>query len=627
MLICIPFLVTRSSLDPGAIFLCMTMRIFRRDHLHRAPPLQIQFLRLISSISATTVTPWYTAPPSSPNHQDIDPLLTALSQAITNTSNPLETSVRKLLPSLKPYHIIDLININPHSLDPQVLLSFFKWLSTQPPFRHTIQSYFAMIKFLSAHQMFPEAESLLRFVVSRKGKHSAGSVFQAFIETKGTQHNDFVFDALLNCYVDNEFISDAIQCFRLAKVQNFRILLQSCRRVLDYLMKSNSNSTAWGFYLEVLGCGYPPDIYTFNNLMHKFSKEGMINDAKMVFDEIPKWGLRPSLVSFNTLLNGYCKSGKLDEGFRIKKVIEESTLAPDVFTYSVLINALCKESKLVTAYQLFDEMSRRGLHPNDVIFTTLINGLCRNGKTNLAMQMYSKMVVRGIKADLITFNTLINGLCKSGKINEARNLIDEITRVGLTPDKITYTCLLDGCFKEGDLQLALVVKEKMVKEGIELDNVTFTALISGLCREGLVVNAEKLLREMTKLGLKPNDATYTMVIDGFCKKGDVKMGFQLLKEMRRDGIVPGIITYNVLMNGLCKLGQMKNANKLLKSMLDLGVFPDDITYNILLEGHCKYGDVEVLEKLRSEKGVIYDYASYISLVEGSIKTSKHHQKR
>ena len=74
-------------------------------------------------------------------------------------------------------------------------------------------------------------------------------------------------------------------------------------------MKSNSPSAAWAFYSEILGCGYPPNVYDFNILMHRFCKDGKIREAQLIFDEIGKWGLRPSVVSFNTLINGYCRLG------------------------------------------------------------------------------------------------------------------------------------------------------------------------------------------------------------------------------------------------------------------------------------------------------------------------------
>ncbi|CAN6569990.1 unnamed protein product [Malus baccata var. baccata] len=580
-------------------------------------------LRFSSATTTATAaaTNWYSLPPTPQNE---DPKLSAISHAIKNHSQSLDSSssLRKLLPSLTARDVINLINLNPHSLSPLSVLSFFDWLSSHPTFRHTVQSYCSMAHFLCAHQMYPQALSLLRLVVSRRGKDSVSSVFASILETRGTHQSNYVFDALMNAYLDSGFVSDAFQCFRLIRKHNFRIPFHVCGCLLDKMLKLNSPVVAWEYFLEILDAGFPPKVYAFNVLMHKMCKEGKIEQAQMVFDEIGKRGLRPSVVSFNTLINGYCKSGNLEEGFRLKRDMEESRTWPDVYTYSVLINGLCKECRLDDANLLFDEMCERGLVPNFVTFTTLIDGQCKNGRIDLAMEIYQKMLGRGIKPDVITYNTLINGLCKVGDLREARKLVEEMNMTGVKPDTITYTTLIDGCCKEGDLHSALEIRQGMIIQGIKIDNVAFTALISGLCREGRTLDAEKMLREMLDSGMKPDDATYTMVIDGFCKKGNVKMGFKLLKEMQSDDYVPSVVTYNALMNGLCKLGQMKNANMLLQAMINLGVAPDDITYNILLEGHCKHGNPEDFEKLRSEKGLALDYASYTSLVSKFNKSSK-----
>ncbi|KAK6280247.1 hypothetical protein POUND7_020514 [Theobroma cacao] len=418
----------------------LTLEIGRKSKSPTPSPAQLCCFFFFSSSSST---PWYSPPLP---HQE-DPILTTLSQAIRSSqTKPLHISLKKLLPSLTPSHVINLITLNPHSLSPLSLLSFFNFLSSHPPFRHTLRSYSTMAHFLIAHKMFHQAQSLLHFLVSRKGKGSASLVFTSIIETKGTHQCGFVFDSLMIAYKDLGFVPDAIQCFRVSQIK----------------------------------------------------------DAQMVFNEIGKRGLRATVVSFNTLINGYCKSGNLGEGFRLKRAMEDSGIRPDVFTYSVLINGLCKESRLDDANGLFEEMCNRG--------------------------------------------------------------------------------------------------------------------------EGRLIDAERTLREMLSAGMKPDDATYTMVIDGFCKNGNVKMGFKLLKEMQSDGHVPGVITYNVLMNGLCKLGQMKNANMLLDAMIGLGVVPDDITYNILLDGHCKKGNPKDFNRLKSEMGLVADYASYKSLISQIGRSSKHSPK-
>lgn len=136
--------------------------------------------------------------------------------------------------------------------------------------------------------MFPQAQSLLYFLVSRKGKDSACSVFASLVETKGTHYSNSVFDALMIAYTDNGFVSDAIRCFRLVRKHNFRVPFRGCGSLLDKMMKSKTASSACAFYMEVLDCGYPPNVCNFNVLMHKLCKEGKIREAQLVFEEIPK---------------------------------------------------------------------------------------------------------------------------------------------------------------------------------------------------------------------------------------------------------------------------------------------------------------------------------------------------
>ncbi|KAK7858524.1 putative pentatricopeptide repeat-containing protein [Quercus suber] len=112
--------------------------------------------------SFSSSSAWYNyTPPPSP-HQE-DPVLSAISKAILNSkTKPLHhSSLRNLLTSLTPQHVINLINHNPYSLSPHSLLSFFQCLSSHPTFRHTLHSYCTMAHFLCSHNMFPQAQSLL----------------------------------------------------------------------------------------------------------------------------------------------------------------------------------------------------------------------------------------------------------------------------------------------------------------------------------------------------------------------------------------------------------------------------------------------------------------------------------
>ena len=193
--------------------------------------------RFLLSLSSFSTTTWYSSP-STPHHGGLT--LLSISEAINNShTKPLESSLKSLLPSLTVRHLIDLINFNPYCLSPLSLLSFFNWLSSQPTFRHTLHSYCAMAQNLCNNRMGPEAQSLLRYVVSRKGKDSAFSIFAAIVETRGIYQSNVVFDSLMKVYTDCGFVSDAIQCFRLVVKNNFGIPFHGCEYLLGKMMKLN----------------------------------------------------------------------------------------------------------------------------------------------------------------------------------------------------------------------------------------------------------------------------------------------------------------------------------------------------------------------------------------------------
>lgn len=226
--------------------------------------------------------------------------------------------------------------------------------------------------------MNSQAYSFIHTIVSRRGKDSAFTVFQAILKAKGTNFTSFVnvLNGLIAAYLDLGFVSDAIQCFRLIQKHKIRFPFQGCTKVLEYLMKLNSPMVAFDFYKEILEYGYPPSLYFFNVLMSKLCKEGKMVEARSVSTEMWKRNLRPSVVSFNILINGYCRLGDMDAGYRLKREMEERGILPDVYAYSALINGLCKNFWIRDANELFNEICVKGLVPNVVIFTTLINGYC-----------------------------------------------------------------------------------------------------------------------------------------------------------------------------------------------------------------------------------------------------------
>ncbi|KAL0381098.1 UNVERIFIED_CONTAM: hypothetical protein Sangu_0174100 [Sesamum angustifolium] len=223
------------------------------------PPFHHQYSTATSAPAATKTAAWYTPPASrfNPILQDQDTILTALSQAIQNSpSKPLQVSLKSLLPSLKPQHVINLISLNPYSLSASSLFSFFTWLSSpgNSTFRHTF----------------------------------------TLLDTKGTQRSDiYAFSGLMTAYLESGFVLDAIECFRFCREGEMRLA-----RSVFYGIKR------WGLR--------PSDV-SFNTLINGYVRLGDLDEGFRLKNAMQASGIQPDVYTYSVLINGMCRERRMDD--------------------------------------------------------------------------------------------------------------------------------------------------------------------------------------------------------------------------------------------------------------------------------------------------------------------------
>ncbi|KAE8650482.1 putative pentatricopeptide repeat-containing protein At1g09680 isoform X2 [Cucumis sativus] len=397
---------------------------------------------------------WHSPPPLAAL---ADPVLAAVSTAINNAqTKPLASSLRRLLPSFKPHHFIDLINQNPFSLSPSSLFSFFNWLSSIPTFRHTSQSYCAMANFLSAHQMFQECQSIIRFLVSRKGKDSAASVFAAILDTAGR-------------------LDVAEQLFDEMQQRGLRPNGITFTALIDGQCRSRRIDSAMNTYHQMLTMGVKPDLVMYNTLLNGLCKVGDVNKARKLVDEMRMVGMKPDKITYTTLIDGYCKEGDLESAMEIRKGMNEEGVVLDNVAFTALISGFCRDGRVRDAERTLREMVEAGMKPDDATYTMVIDGYCKKGNVKMGFKLLKEMQINGHKPGVITYNVLMNGLCKQGQMKNANMLLEAMLNLGVTPDDITYNILLEGHCKNGKAEDLLKLRNE---KGLIVDYAYYTSLVS-----------------------------------------------------------------------------------------------------------------------------------------------------
>lgn len=94
-------------------------------------------------------------------------------------------------------------------------------------------------------------------------------------------------------------------------------------------------------------CG---NLKTYNVLIHKFLEEGLIEEARTLFNRMVDKRVEPDSASYTFLLQGFCQEDKLEEAFELysKSVRQDITIARDILGSFIL--SLCKKG--INVYSL-----------------------------------------------------------------------------------------------------------------------------------------------------------------------------------------------------------------------------------------------------------------------------------
>ncbi|KAL1196341.1 Pentatricopeptide repeat-containing protein [Cardamine amara subsp. amara] len=169
--------------------------------------------------------------------------------------------------------------------------------------------------------------------------------------------------------------------------------------------------------------GFFDNIYVSNAALEMYSKCGMIDVAKRLFDEI---GNQRNLCTWNSMINSLATHGKHDE-----------------------------------ALQLYAQMLLEGEKPDAVTFVGLLLACVHGGMVVKGKELFKSMEeVHKITPKLEHYGCVIDLLGRVGKLQEAYDLIKTMP---MKPDAVVWGTLLGACSFHGNVEIAEIASEALFK--------------------------------------------------------------------------------------------------------------------------------------------------------------------
>ncbi|KAL8249778.1 hypothetical protein R6Q59_006646 [Mikania micrantha] len=409
------------------------------------------------------------------NHRDRSKLESLLNSTQVELSPALVTEVLKKLSNAGVF-----------------ALSFFRWAEKQSGFKHTSDSYNALIEALGKIKQFKMIWTLVNEM-----------------KVKGVLDKT-TFALISRRYARAKKVKEAMEAFERMETFGFKIELCDINRFLDTLCKSRQ-----------------------------------VESAHQVFDKMTKRKFMPNIKSYTILLEGWGQEMnllKLDEVYREMK---GNGFEPDVVAYGIIINAYCKAKKYDQAIKKFDEMKLNNIEPTPHIYCTLINGLGSENRLSESLMFFELSKSCGHAIEAPTYNAVVGSYCWSMLMDDAFKVVEEMKRCEVGPNSRTFDIILHHLVKARRTEEAYSVFKRM-KSDFKCDPsaCTYEIMVRMFCNEGKMDMAMSIWEEMKDEGILPGMHMFATLINGLCREKKLQDACKYFEEMLDMGIRPPTHMFN-----------------------------------------------------------------------------------
>ncbi|CAI9755619.1 unnamed protein product [Fraxinus pennsylvanica] len=232
------------------------------------------------------------------------------------------------------------------------------------------------------------------------------------------------------CYLHGD-LNSALELFNIIKDEltpnenTYSVILEGCCR-------SGDMEKVQEIHKEMKQAGIPTSICVVNSLIKGFLEAQLMEDATKFFDVAVETGIA-NVYTYNNFISWFCKEGMMDKAYAIWDKMIDKGVEPTANVYGNMILGNCRKGNMDAAIDFVSKMLQKNFKVNVVTYGVLIQGYFNGSESEKALGMFDHMMSLGIAPTNFTLNILIRGLCKFGRTAEAKERMKKLVEMGFSP--------------------------------------------------------------------------------------------------------------------------------------------------------------------------------------------------
>ncbi|CAD8156687.1 unnamed protein product [Paramecium octaurelia] len=168
--------------------------------------------------------------------------------------------------------------------------------------------------------------------------------------------NDVTYGCLVDACVRNDRLDQALQFIDQMKAQNLPINTVLYTTIIKGCCKQNQIDEALKYFnLMKQSPKTYPNLITYNSFLDGMVKNGQLNQADKLFQELVESTIKPDLITFSTLLKGHCRKGNMKRLNETVQIMATFQINPDESLLQLILESCLNQQQYHIGVQIFDQ--------------------------------------------------------------------------------------------------------------------------------------------------------------------------------------------------------------------------------------------------------------------------------
>ncbi|KAM6591469.1 hypothetical protein CsatA_014074 [Cannabis sativa] len=366
-----------------------------------------------------------------------------------------------------------------------------------------------------------------------------GKEIHGYIMRTGLDSDEIVWSALTDMYGKCGSIKDARCIFD--KMEDRDVV--SWTAMIDRCFEDGTREEGFALFSKLMSSGTRPNDFTFAGVLNACADHVAEELGKQVHGYMTRVGFGPFSFAASALVHMYCKCGNIENAKRVFNGMPK----PDIVSWTSLIVGYAQHGQPKEALKIFELLLESGTKLDHVTFVGVLSACTHAGLVDEGLAYFHSIETKHkLKHTADHYACIVDLLARAGRFEEAEKIINDMPGKA---DKYLWASLLGGCRIHGNIELAKRAAEALFK--IEPENpATYVTLANIYATAGMwseVAKVRKIMDErrvvkkpgLSWIEIKRETYVFTVGDESHPKYNEIREFLKKIsKRIREEGYVP-----------------------------------------------------------------------------------------